>query len=59
MKSDYTGYGFTNAELAEIDGFCEESDDRVTGLYIEAERRLFRDEFWHYLKANGNDPYSF
>ena len=45
MKSDYTGYGFTNAELAEIDGFCEESDDRVTGLYIEAERRLFRDEF--------------
>lgn len=59
MKSDYMGYGFQPGELAEIEGFCEESGDRVTGLYIEAERRAFRDEFWQYLRESGNDPYSF
>ena len=59
MKSDYIGFGFTNAELADIDSFCLESDDRVTGLYIDAERELFREEFWQYLRENGNDPFSF
>lgn len=59
MKSNWEDYGFSQEELALLETFDIDSDDRVTGLYIEAERRAFYDEFYTYLKENGADPYSF
>ena len=59
MKSNWEDYGFSQRELSLLDTFDTESNDRVTGLYIEAERRAFYDEFYTYLKENGADPYSF
>ena len=59
MKSNWDRYGFSREELALLETFDIDSDDHVTGLYIEAERRSFYDEFYTYLKENGYDPYSF
>ena len=59
MKSNWEQYGFTDKELMALEAFNAESDDDTLGLYIEAERRRFHDEFYRYLMVNGCDPFSF
>lgn len=59
MKSNWDGYGFSQDELALLETFDIDSNQAVTDLYIEAERRSFYNEFYYYLRANGSDPYLF
>lgn len=59
MKSNWEAYGFDSAELMRLEAFDIKSDDDTLGLYIEAERRRFYDEFWQYARENGFNPYLF
>lgn len=38
-------------------GVDAKSGDEAIGLYIEAERRSFYDEYYYYLRENGVDPF--
>jgi len=57
LKTPWNEYGFTDEELAILMGVDAHSGDETIGLYIEAERRSFYDEYYAYLRENGVDPF--
>ena len=57
MKTPWDNLGFTDEELATIMSVDARSDDDALGLFIEAERRSFYNEYYDYLRDNGVDPF--
>ena len=42
-----------------LESVCEDSPDEDIDRYVEIRRNRYREEFFEYLMANGNDPFDF
>lgn len=52
-------FGFSPSEIEIIENFDEYGNEYEEHLYIEARRREYYDEFYRYLKENGENPFCF